>query len=235
MHDDLEEAPCASQSFLRRPALRLSHDGKTAGWPGRRNPRVASVAVGTLVGAHQQARTAGGVRRSGMRTAGGSRGRRGTPGCERPVNAWLACASVLLVAGLFPVVWGVSTGPLGRGVVAQNFGTSVVCLVMLLLAEGYGRPAYTDLALVLAVLGPVGTLVYTAPRRRTGRGPAKGTAAHRAGSRRHRAGRDRVVRGRRPGASGSEARSRRSSARRRKRDFLTDTVRHLPEAERGPT
>ncbi|WP_327238986.1 monovalent cation/H+ antiporter complex subunit F [Streptomyces sp. NBC_01318] len=77
------------------------------------------------------------------------------------MNAWLACASVLLVAGLFPVVWGVSTGPLGRGVVAQNFGTSVVCLVMLLLAQGYGRPAYTDLALVLAVLGPVGTLVYT--------------------------------------------------------------------------
>ncbi|WP_406468932.1 monovalent cation/H+ antiporter complex subunit F [Streptomyces sp. NBC_01594] len=76
------------------------------------------------------------------------------------MNAWLACASVLLVAGLFPVVWGVATGSLGRRVVAQNCGTSVVCLVMLLLAQGYNRPAYTDLALVLAVLGPVGTLVY---------------------------------------------------------------------------
>jgi multisubunit Na+/H+ antiporter MnhF subunit len=76
------------------------------------------------------------------------------------VNAWLVCASALLVAGLVPVVWGVATGPLGRRVVAQNFGTSVVCLVMLLLAQGYDRPSYTDLALVLAVLGPVGTLVY---------------------------------------------------------------------------
>ncbi|WP_406369067.1 MrpF/PhaF family protein [Streptomyces sp. NBC_00647] len=70
------------------------------------------------------------------------------------------CASALLVTGLVPVVWGVATGPLGRRVLAQNFGTSVMCLVMLLPAQGYGRPSYTDLALVLAVLGPVGTLVY---------------------------------------------------------------------------
>ncbi|MEU1535843.1 monovalent cation/H+ antiporter complex subunit F [Streptomyces fagopyri] len=31
---------------------------------------------------------------------------------------------------------------------------------MLLCVQGYDRPAYADLALVLAVLGPVGTLVY---------------------------------------------------------------------------
>ncbi|MEU4347600.1 MrpF/PhaF family protein [Streptomyces sp. NPDC023838] len=76
------------------------------------------------------------------------------------MNGWLWTATVLLAAGFGPVVWGVATGPVGRRVVAQNFGTSAVCLVMLLLAQGYQRPSYTDLALVLAVLGPVGTLVY---------------------------------------------------------------------------
>ncbi|WP_329395996.1 MrpF/PhaF family protein [Streptomyces melanogenes] len=76
------------------------------------------------------------------------------------MNGWLWTATVLLAAGFGPVVWAVSTGPVGRRVVAQNFGTSAVCLVMLLLAQGYQRPSYTDLALVLAVLGPVGTLVY---------------------------------------------------------------------------
>ncbi|MEU9101970.1 MrpF/PhaF family protein [Streptomyces sp. NPDC048361] len=76
------------------------------------------------------------------------------------MNGWLVAATAVLAAGLGPVVWGVSTGPFDRRVVAQNFGTSVVCLVMLLLAQAYSRPAYDDLALVLAVLGPAGTLVY---------------------------------------------------------------------------
>ncbi|MEU6273161.1 MrpF/PhaF family protein [Streptomyces populi] len=76
------------------------------------------------------------------------------------MNTWLVCASLLLVAGLPPVVWGTARGPLGHRVMAQNCGTSVVCLVMLLLAQGYERPSYTDLALVTAVLGPVGTLVF---------------------------------------------------------------------------
>ncbi|GGU06291.1 monovalent cation/H+ antiporter complex subunit F [Streptomyces violascens] len=76
------------------------------------------------------------------------------------MNGWLVAATVLLAAGFGPVVWGVATGPLERRVVAQNFGTSVVCLVMLLLSQAYVRPSYVDLALVLAVLGPAGTLVY---------------------------------------------------------------------------
>lgn len=76
------------------------------------------------------------------------------------MNGWLVAATALLAAGFGPVVWGVATGPLERRVVAQNFGTSVVCLVMLLLSQAYTRPSYVDLALVLAVLGPAGTLVY---------------------------------------------------------------------------
>lgn len=76
------------------------------------------------------------------------------------MNAWLVAAAVLMVAGLGPVLWCVATGPLRRRVTAQNTGTLLVCLVLLLLARGYARPPYTDVALVVALLGPVGTLVY---------------------------------------------------------------------------
>ncbi|MGW2786016.1 monovalent cation/H+ antiporter complex subunit F [Streptomyces populi] len=76
------------------------------------------------------------------------------------MNTWLVCASLPLVAGLLPVVRATARGPLGHRVMAQNCGASVVCLVLLLLAQGYGRPSSTGLALVTAVLGPVGTLVF---------------------------------------------------------------------------
>ncbi|MEU1374198.1 monovalent cation/H+ antiporter complex subunit F [Streptomyces triculaminicus] len=69
-------------------------------------------------------------------------------------------AAVLIVAGLGPSLWGVARGGAGRRVVAQNTATLLLCLVFLLLAQGYGRPAYTDLALVTSVLGPAGTLVF---------------------------------------------------------------------------
>ncbi|WP_181797879.1 MrpF/PhaF family protein, partial [Streptomyces sp. WELS2] len=45
-------------------------------------------------------------------------------------------------------------------VIAQNMTTSAVCPALLLLSQGYGRPAYVDLALLLALLGPIGTLVF---------------------------------------------------------------------------
>jgi len=76
------------------------------------------------------------------------------------VNGWLAAACALLLAGFLPALLGVCTGPLRRRVLAQNLATVLAALVMLLLAQGYQRPSYTDMALVLAVLGPVGTLVY---------------------------------------------------------------------------
>ncbi|MEV0848082.1 MrpF/PhaF family protein [Streptomyces sp. NPDC049954] len=76
------------------------------------------------------------------------------------MNTWLALAAALLVLGLGPAVWGVASGSLRRRVVSQNLATTTAGLVLLLLAQGYGRPTYTDLALVLSVLGPTGTLVY---------------------------------------------------------------------------
>ncbi|MFB7418220.1 MrpF/PhaF family protein [Streptomyces sp. NPDC056210] len=76
------------------------------------------------------------------------------------VNSWLVAAAALLALGVGPALWGATTGPVRRRVVAQNLATLLVCLVMLLLAQGYARPAYIDLGLVLSVLGPAGTLVY---------------------------------------------------------------------------
>ncbi|MDQ1021817.1 monovalent cation/H+ antiporter complex subunit F [Streptomyces afghaniensis] len=76
------------------------------------------------------------------------------------MNGWTLAATLTLAAGLGAALWGVATGPLRRRVVAQNLATAVACPGLLLLAEGYDRPSYVDLALVLALLGPVGTLVF---------------------------------------------------------------------------
>jgi multisubunit Na+/H+ antiporter MnhF subunit len=76
------------------------------------------------------------------------------------VNGWILGAAVALGAGLGAALWGVATGPLRRRVVAQNLSTALACPALLLLSQGYTRPSYVDLALVLALLGPVGTLVF---------------------------------------------------------------------------
>lgn len=76
------------------------------------------------------------------------------------LNGWILAATVLLGAGLTAVLWGVTSGPLTRRMTAQNLTTSVACPSLLLLAQGYGRTSYVDLALLLALLGPVGTLVF---------------------------------------------------------------------------
>ncbi|MER6038115.1 monovalent cation/H+ antiporter complex subunit F [Streptomyces sp. NPDC001835] len=76
------------------------------------------------------------------------------------MNGWILAATVLLAGGGAAVLWGVASGPLPRRVVAQNLTTSVACPALLLLAQGYDRPSYVDLALLMALLGPVGTLVF---------------------------------------------------------------------------
>ncbi|WP_031480568.1 monovalent cation/H+ antiporter complex subunit F [Streptomyces bicolor] len=76
------------------------------------------------------------------------------------MNAWILAATILLGAGLTAALWGVASGPLSRRMVAQNLTTAVACPSLLLLAQGYHRPSYVDLALLLALLGPVGTLVF---------------------------------------------------------------------------
>ncbi|WP_405741043.1 monovalent cation/H+ antiporter complex subunit F [Streptomyces sp. NBC_00028] len=76
------------------------------------------------------------------------------------MNGWILGATLALGAGIGAALWGVATGPLRRRVVAQNMSTALACPALLLLSQGYTRPSYVDLALVLALLGPVGTLVF---------------------------------------------------------------------------
>ncbi|WP_330336404.1 MrpF/PhaF family protein [Streptomyces sp. NBC_00557] len=76
------------------------------------------------------------------------------------MNGWVLAAAVEIGGAGSAALWGVTTGAPGRRVVAQNMTTSALCPALLLLSQGYGRPAYVDLALLLALLGPIGTLVF---------------------------------------------------------------------------
>ncbi|MHC3467263.1 monovalent cation/H+ antiporter complex subunit F [Streptomyces sp. 7R007] len=76
------------------------------------------------------------------------------------MNGWTLAATAGLGAGLGCALWGVATGPLRRRVVAQNLSTALACPSLLLLSQAYDRPSYVDLGLLLALLGPVGTLVF---------------------------------------------------------------------------
>jgi multicomponent Na+:H+ antiporter subunit F len=73
---------------------------------------------------------------------------------------WLAAAMAMLVAGLAPCLLATLRGePADRlaGLIAAG---PMATLVLLLLAAGYGRPAYLDVAFVLALLSFAGALVY---------------------------------------------------------------------------
>ncbi|MEU8827571.1 monovalent cation/H+ antiporter complex subunit F [Streptomyces sp. NPDC048636] len=76
------------------------------------------------------------------------------------MNGWTAAGTALLLCGVAPAGWCAATGPFRRRVPAQNMTSTLLCLVFLLLAQGFRRTAYTDTALVLSVLGPAGTLLY---------------------------------------------------------------------------
>ncbi|MFF3561264.1 monovalent cation/H+ antiporter complex subunit F [Streptomyces sp. NPDC002574] len=77
------------------------------------------------------------------------------------MNAWLIAAGVLLAAGLGPCAWLALRGAAHTRLAGVSLATTLVAVEFLLLAQGFGRSSYVDLALVLAVLGPVGTLVFT--------------------------------------------------------------------------
>jgi multisubunit Na+/H+ antiporter MnhF subunit len=77
------------------------------------------------------------------------------------VNAWLLAALVLLPCALGPCVWVACRGPTAQRLAGANLATVLTTVMFLLLAQGFDRSSYVDLALVLAVLAPAGTLVFT--------------------------------------------------------------------------
>lgn len=75
------------------------------------------------------------------------------------MNLWLIGATVLLV-GVLPCGFVLLRGRPLEALVALELGSTVVTIVLLLLAEGYHRSSYFTLPLVLAGLSFVGTLAF---------------------------------------------------------------------------
>ncbi|MFI8521857.1 MrpF/PhaF family protein [Streptomyces sp. NPDC085481] len=89
-------------------------------------------------------------------------------------NGWLIAVGVLLVLGLPPALSAVCRGTPPARLAGLSLTGALVTVMFLLAARGFGRDAYGDAGFVLAVLGPVGVLVFT---RFLGGPPAEGRAA----------------------------------------------------------
>ncbi|WP_051794683.1 MrpF/PhaF family protein [Streptomyces sp. NRRL S-87] len=76
------------------------------------------------------------------------------------MNGWLLGAAALTALALPVAVWTACQGPPAGRLAGLAFAGTVVTAVLLLLTQAYGRDSYLDPALVLAVLGPVGVLVF---------------------------------------------------------------------------
>jgi multicomponent Na+:H+ antiporter subunit F len=75
------------------------------------------------------------------------------------VNAWLIAATVLL-GGLVPLlIVCVRQGPLDA-LVALELASTVTTFVLMLLAQGYRRDPFFDLAVVSALLSFAGALTF---------------------------------------------------------------------------
>ena len=75
------------------------------------------------------------------------------------MNVWLVAATTLL-SGLLPCGWVLLRGRPSEALVALELASTVLTVVLLLLAEGFHRSSYFTLPLVLAALGFVGSLVF---------------------------------------------------------------------------
>jgi multisubunit Na+/H+ antiporter MnhF subunit len=75
------------------------------------------------------------------------------------MNPWLVAATILLVALAAPGLVCLRARPLD-GLVALELASAVVALVLLLVAEGFHRGAFVDLAIVAAVASFIGSLAF---------------------------------------------------------------------------
>jgi len=75
------------------------------------------------------------------------------------MNAWLLGAAVLLVTLLGVGIFAFR-GPMFDRLVGLQLASAIGTLALLLLAEGYGRDIYFDLAVVLAAVSFGGTLAF---------------------------------------------------------------------------
>jgi multicomponent Na+:H+ antiporter subunit F len=77
----------------------------------------------------------------------------------QPSTLWLAAAAAFLVLGVAAGLRTVRGSVMDR-VVAMQLTSTLASIALLLLAQGFDRDVYFDLAIVFAVMSIVGTLVY---------------------------------------------------------------------------
>jgi multicomponent Na+:H+ antiporter subunit F len=75
------------------------------------------------------------------------------------VNAWLVAATALML-GLLPCLWVCIRYDPVDALVALELASTITTLVLLLLAQGYRRDPFMDLALVSALLSFAGALTF---------------------------------------------------------------------------
>jgi multisubunit Na+/H+ antiporter MnhF subunit len=75
------------------------------------------------------------------------------------MNEWLVCATVLVGAMIGPLV-ACARGTVLDALVALETAGMVATVVMMLLAEGYHRQSFMDLAVVTAVMSFIGALGF---------------------------------------------------------------------------
>ena len=75
------------------------------------------------------------------------------------MNAWLVAATVLLL-GLVPCGVVMLRGSIVEALVGLQMAGILETVVLVVLAEGFHRPPFFDLALVLALLALAGGLVF---------------------------------------------------------------------------
>ena len=75
------------------------------------------------------------------------------------MNPWLVFA-VIMLAALVPCGWVCARRPPLEGLVALELAGTVATLLLMLLAEGFGRSVYWSVALVLAPLQFIGALAF---------------------------------------------------------------------------
>jgi multicomponent Na+:H+ antiporter subunit F len=76
------------------------------------------------------------------------------------MNEWFLAAIVLVLGGILPCLVVSVRASVMEGLVALEMAGVISVLVLLLLAEGFERQPFVDLALVLALLSFVGTLAF---------------------------------------------------------------------------
>jgi multisubunit Na+/H+ antiporter MnhF subunit len=75
------------------------------------------------------------------------------------MNAWLIATTVLLT-GLLPCLWVAMRGTIVSALAALELASTITTLALVMIAQGFHRDPFMDLALVSAILSFAGALTF---------------------------------------------------------------------------